>query len=181
MEKMSKFERCRYGFPDFKSQGGKITIENKCTKTNMVVTEKDCADCASFNSRYIEYPITVAKINIDSDTYDMHANRVGEFVKIRPCGKEYENKTFLGILIGDMPIQPHASYNSTTQELSVSMISNPAIFVPDLKKVIFGCESWWGKISSKDDLSELTITDDDINETWYVKALKMQLGEQNDE
>ncbi len=47
---------------------------------------------------------------------------------------------------------------------------NPAIFVFDLKKVIYGYESWWGEIKSEEDFRK--ITDLDINNLWYVKALK---------
>ena len=41
--------------------------------------------------------------------------------------------------------------------------------VPELKKIIYGCESWWHEISSADDFSG--ISDEDINNTWYVKLL----------
>jgi hypothetical protein len=47
---------------------------------------------------------------------------------------------------------------------------NPAIFVPTLGKLLYGCELWWSKISSPDDLR--TISDADIDNVWYVQALK---------
>lgn len=40
----------------------------------------------------------------------------------------------------------------------------------DLQRIIFGAESWWGIIESLEELKD--ITDDDINNIWYVKALK---------
>jgi hypothetical protein len=50
------------------------------------------------------------------------------------------------------------------------------IFIPEVNEVVWGCGSWWGKIKSEDDLK--TITDEDINNVWYVKALN-QLEEKN--
>jgi hypothetical protein len=47
---------------------------------------------------------------------------------------------------------------------------NPAIYVPALKRLVFGAGSWWGEIKTEDDLKE--ITDKDINDVWYVQALK---------
>ena len=49
-------------------------------------------------------------------------------------------------------------------------MSNPAIYVPELRKIVFGCESWWGEIQSPDEIKD--ITDDDISNVWYVKLVK---------
>ena len=53
-------------------------------------------------------------------------------------------------------------------------MTNPAMFVPELKKIIWGCGSWWSKIKSEGDLKQ--ITDEDIKNTWYVKLVS-QLAE----
>lgn len=90
-------------------------------------------------------------------------------VKIRPCGKEYENKTYLGFLIGDVALGSSLSIDDEKIQL-VFCGYNPCIFVPELNKVIYGYESWWGKIENEDDLKD--ITNDDIDNTWYVKLLK---------
>ena len=58
-------------------------------------------------------------------------------------------------------------------------MTNPAIFVPELKKIIYGCESWWGTINNQDDLSDLNISDDDIQNTWYVKLLHEMYNTEN--
>lgn len=50
------------------------------------------------------------------------------------------------------------------------MATNPAIYVFDLKKVIFGAQSWWSVIENEDELRD--ITKDEINNTWYVKMFK---------
>ena len=82
----------------------------------------------------------------------------GSFVSVRPCGDEYEDKTYLGLYVGEVAIGDTMS------------LHNPCIWVPDLKQYIFGCESWWGVIDSEDDLRK--ITDADIENVWYVRALK---------
>ena len=126
--------------------------------------------CSEYRSMYIEYPIEVSKINTDSDKTDYRDSLIGKFAKIVPCGEEYKGKTYLGIYLGELPIGHHITHNSETKELNVSFTNNPAIFVFNLNKIIFGCESWWGIIESEEDLKE--ITDEDINNIWYVKALK---------
>lgn len=131
---------------------------------------KDSFICDSYKSRYIEYPIEVSKINNNTEKYCLDSKSISKFVSIRPCGEEYKGKTYLGLYLGDLPIGHHISHNPETKELNVSFSSNPAIFVLNLKKIIYGCESWWGIIESEEDLKQ--ITDKDIDNVWYVKALK---------
>lgn len=90
-------------------------------------------------------------------------------VMVRPCGKEYNDKTYLGFLIGDVPLGSSVSIKDGKIQLEYSSY-NPAIYVPDLNKVVFGAESWWGAIESEEDFKN--ITDKDINDVWYVKAFK---------
>ena len=89
---------------------------------------------------------------------------------VRPCDEKYGKKTFLGILLGDLPIEVYATYNTQTKEIDISAMSNPAIFVPELKEIIWGCGSWWGEIENEEQLHQ--ISDDDIQNVWYVKMLK---------
>jgi hypothetical protein len=64
-----------------------------------------------------------------------------------------------------------ATFNPKTGVLEVGLaMHNPAIWVPDLKRIVFGMESWWGVIDNPDDLKQ--ITDADIQNVWYVKALQ---------
>ena len=130
---------------------------------------KDQFICDEYKSIYIEYPIEVSKINNKCKKSSYKDNKVGKFVKIRPCHDEYKNKTYLGLYLGDMPIGSNISYNEKSKELDISFKTNPAIFVFDLNKIIYGCESWWGIIKKEEDLKQ--ITDADINNIWYVKAL----------
>lgn len=90
------------------------------------------------------------------------------------------DKTYLGFLLGDLPIGLYIRHSPETLELSCSTTGNPAIFAPELGKIIFGMESWWGRIKSEEELKD--ITDDDIENVWYVKMLKENGGKRdNDE
>jgi hypothetical protein len=163
---MEKYLKCRFSFPSLTDK----EIIN-CKKCNYHEKKKsECETCEMFKSRYIEYPITVSKIENKEISFTGLGHECGTFVKIRPCAEEYQNKTFIGIYLGDLPMGISSSYNEETQILTNRAFSNPAIFVPELKKIIFGAESWWGEIKPGDDLSN--ITDEDINSQWYVQMLK---------
>lgn len=98
--------------------------------------------------------------------------KTGSPVKVRPCGEEYKGKTYFGILIGDVALSISESINKddpNTLHIGRSFY-NPAIFIPELKKVVYGCESWWDKIETEEELKEV-ITDETIKNTWYVKML----------
>ena len=121
----------------------------------------------------IEYPIEVNEIKFDYkmpfDCYCMDKNNIGQLVKIRPCAEEYKDQTYLGILLGELPIGIYTQKKK--DEIKELMFSyNPAIYVFELKKIIFGLESWWGKIQSVDEIND--ISDEDISNIWYVKILK---------
>lgn len=129
----------------------------------------------------IKFPVTINGIQQYQAKYNrpnFTGNEVGELVQIRPCADEYLNKTYLGIYLGDFPLNVCAFLEKDTGILKLLPHSNPAIFVPDLKKIIFGCESWWGTIDSPEQLRQ--ITDEDIQNVWYVKALK-ELGKMRGE
>ncbi len=131
---------------------------------------KDNFICDNYKSRYIEYPIEVSKINTNNNKGSYRDRQVGKFAKISPCGDEYCGKTYLGLYLGNLPVGHSISHNPENKELSVSFSNNPAIFVFDLNKIVYGMESWWGIIESEEDLKE--ITESDIDNVWYVKALK---------
>ena len=99
----------------------------------------------------------------------------GCFVSIKPCAEEYKGKTYLGLYLGDLPWMSNVSYNEDEKILNVGVIHNPAIYVFSLKKIIFGAESWWCKIDSSEDMKD--ISEEDINNTWYVKLLKAMCQE----
>ena len=172
MEDKAKTERCKYSHPHFKNN----SIEYHCIVDGWeddkvrICKKGECESCQKFKSKYVEYPITVHEIeNKPIDTSGL-GHEAGSLVAIRPCAKEYNEKTYIGIYIGDLPIQILTSYKESTGQLINSTMNNPAIFVPDLKKIIYGCESWWKTIRSVDEFSK--ISNEDINNTWYVKLLQ---------
>lgn len=116
-----------------------------------------------------EYPMEISGIQKKSLPM-VHHKEIGTLVQIRPCAKEYENKTYLGIYMGEFPIDTYIGLHEKTNILDFAHVTNPAIFVPELKKIIFGCESWWGDIKSEEELND--ITDNDIDNVWYMRLLK---------
>lgn len=135
-----------------------------------IVNEEICENCDKFESKYIEYPLTINGIENDKIDFFGLGHTCGELCEIKPCGDEYNNKSYLGIYLGDLPINIYSTYNKESGILKNSTMNNPAIFVPKLKKIIFGCESWWRTIKSIDDFKG--ISEEDINNVWYVKLLK---------
>ncbi len=124
----------------------------------------------------IKFPITIKNIKFD-DSFPLMdkaiASRIkrGDFVAVRPCDEKYENKTFLGIFLGELAMLQSCKFNEKEGELEISRcMYNPMMYVPDIKQVVFGCESWWSRIKSEEDLKQ--ITDKDIDNVWYVRALK---------
>jgi len=102
------------------------------------------------------------------------AHKPGVFVKVRPCDDECEGKTYFGILLGDLAVGIRTRI-SEGGVLSVGPSGNPGIWVPALGRIIYGHGSWWGEITDPEDVRE--ITDDTIQNVWYVKALKAQFAE----
>ena len=96
----------------------------------------------------------------------------GSLVCVRPCAGKGKGKTFAGILIGRLPQGISCSYRRKDGILSIKPgFENPLIYIPDLQRLVWGSGSWWGLIYSEDQLRE-EITDQDIQDTWYVKALR---------
>lgn len=92
----------------------------------------------------------------------------GKFVKVRPCNKKYSNKTYLGIMIGELALTQSICIEDDALTPKLFRY-NPAILIPELNEIVYGVESWWGVVESESDLKE--ISDIDINNIWYVKAL----------
>ena len=125
----------------------------------------------------IKYPLQVDKLDCFALKPESERKAVGGWVKVRPVAKEYEGKTFLGIYLGDLPVGQMTTYNPDDKSMGIIFKRNPAMFIPDLKKIIYGMESWWGEISKPEDMK--SITNKDIENVWYVKALKEMTSEKN--
>lgn len=156
-----KEELAKNGYGDTNKSMMNWEIEFK-VKENLV--------CDEYESRYIEYPLEVSKINKDNNKGFYRDSQIGRFAAISPCNEKYKGKTFLGLYLGELPIDNIISHNSDSKELKISFLNNPAIFVFDLGKIIYGIESWWKIIETEEDLKE--ITEADISNVWYVKALE---------
>lgn len=94
----------------------------------------------------------------------------GKPVKVRPCGERFGGKTYFGIMLGDVALSISHSIDGDVVTASHSFY-NPAILIPELGEIVYGCESWWGRIESKEELAK-SITDETIANAWYVKALQ---------
>lgn len=100
----------------------------------------------------------------------------GSLVQVRPCGKEYGDKTYLGFLIGEIALGSSLTIKEDKIQCNFAQ-HNPAIFVPELGKIIYGIESWWSVIKSTEQLKE--ITNDDIENTWYVKMWQAMMEKES--
>ena len=85
----SKQDRCRYCHPSIRNLG-----EHHCVvdgwKDDKVrtVTKEECENCDRFDSRYIEYPLTINDIeNMKIDTSGL-GHECGCLCEIKPCGEE---------------------------------------------------------------------------------------------
>lgn len=128
----------------------------------------------------LRFPVLVSGITGNNTGVFGHDFGAKQFslVKVRPCDKELKGMTFLGIYIGRIARGVSASFNTKTCVLEIGFsYHNPAIWVPELNRIVWGDGSWWGAIKSIDELGD--ISDEDIKNTWYVKLLSKNTGEPN--
>jgi len=104
-------------------------------------------------------------------------HKQGKFVMVRKAG---EDVTRLGLMLGEMPISVMALQEPNEQDTVrlVPAMHNPCIYVFDTCQLVYGIESWWGEIETEGQLRQ--ITDGDIDNVWYVKALKQLQDEKGD-
>ena len=99
------------------------------------------------------------------------SDKPGTPVKVRSCKEKHGDKTYFGILIGDVALSISHSIKDGIVTAEHAFY-NPAILIPELGEIVYGCESWWGKITSEEELKEV-ISDETIKNVWYVKALQI--------
>jgi len=147
------------------------TGEAKLTKVqaNMVQDVIDLLDSLNWAVKFSSYK------ELQYDKFPALDQRgCGKPVKVRSCKDGHGTKTYFGILIGDMALS--IGHNIKDGVVTARHSGhNPAIFVPELGEVIYGCESWWGEIESEEEMDKL-ITDETISNVWYVKMLKEGIG-----
>lgn len=174
LEAMPKHEKCFYYemgcFTDPKEHGRHYCAPDEAKtvgdrwKMKQEIDPKDCENCQRFRSRYIEYPLTITNLDIKKpEPWGIHPG----LCKVRIAG---EKETHLGIYIGEIPRYTSASFNEKSGTLKISTACNPMIYIPKLDRAVFGDESWWGRIKSEEELED--ITDETIENQWYMKALR---------
>lgn len=92
-----------------------------------------------------------------------------QLVEVNPCAAVYENKSFIGLYLGDFPQSVSGTYEEDKFIIKPSR-TNPLIYIPDTNTVVFGSNSFWRKIEKVEDFKG--ISNEDIESTWYVKLLK---------
>lgn len=169
----NKIHRCRYCRPSLTAVNEACyicVVEGWEDDKVRVVSEADCEACERFDSKYIEYPLTINGINNEKVDFTGLGHVCGALCEVSPCGEEYEGKSYIGIYLGDLPTGIHSSFDRTSGILTNRTIGNPAIFVPELRKIVWGYESWWREIKSIEDFKG--ITKEDIENTWYVRSAR---------
>lgn len=122
----------------------------------------------------LKFPVEVSAIEMLTERQRRGPDRIGALVRVRPYAKDCGDKTYLGIYLGDLPLEVDAFYRDKSHKLTIGLHRNPAIFVPELKRVVWGCGSWWGFIEKPED-AERMITDESIAAIPYVQALKAMI------
>lgn len=171
---MTKRQKCRHCHTDLApDENGQMRAKYSCTfgcgdkPPTPISDDTTCETCTNFDSRYIEYPISVTKIKNNKDEYDLYHEYVGQACEVRIAD---EKQTHIGIHLGSLPTGIVSSYDQKTGILENNMMNNPAIFVPTLKRIVWGYESWW-RVLKEDDVPQ-GISDADIDEIPYVKLLR---------
>lgn len=144
-----------------------------------------CGGCSGTGRKRDPWPRVVTGLKMPATGGDMFTaplrgkEAIGKFVKVRVAGSANEEQsTHLGILLGDLPMGLSGKF-IVEGELALSWaVGNPAMFVPALKRVVMGYESWWGLVESPDELR--TIMDTDIAAVPYVQALASLEGGEPD-
>lgn len=98
--------------------------------------------------------------------------RCGTWVRVRPAGAEV---TYLGVMLGKIATATSAEYHPESGVLHVRQSThNPAIYVPDLGRVVFGEGSFWSVIESPAEIR--AIGDKAVGGVFYVRALRSIAG-----
>jgi len=101
----------------------------------------------------------------------------GQLVQIRLLDSD---KTYHGILLGDFTAWFDLCYDKTKKTTIIMPHDNPAIYVPELEKVVWGAGSWWSPITKPEEIK--TITNKDIKQfcgMWkrLLKAAEARKGQ----
>lgn len=108
-----------------------------------------------------------------------HSEHVGHFCAVRPVtSMNPNNLTYLGIYLGELPKGIRGAVDLAGSSITFGYsYGNPAIFVPALQKTVMGYESWWSVLEKPEDMQK--ITDQTIQDQWYVKAARAMFEDQH--
>lgn len=151
-----KIRKCENAIPEIIFGDG--TLKISCRINGKEITSNDCEKCMNYRSKYIEYPIEVASIEL-AEGFDLYKKSIGRIVRIKPCFEETEEKEYLGIFLGELFSCNAVSYKRKEKHLTVTPVLNPAIYVPELKQIVYGYESWWSFIENKDEIYSISKDD----------------------
>lgn len=99
-------------------------------------------------------------------------------VKICPISKEDnpDQEWFFGIFLGEVALSI-AHIISGKVLTSKHSFYNPAIYVPDLGKIVYGVESWWEEIRASADLVGIASVDDSALSKYLLNVSLKELIE----
>lgn len=176
-EMWEKFNKCKHGYVDYDRESKSLVYKCGYFSTSESVQDEQnietlcptsCDNCKSFESKYIEFPITVnAIVNNDIHAHETTA-KAGDIV-LATLASDDDSKpvTHIGIYIGDFPVQITSRYNHETKTLTNASLNNPVIHVPELKKNIYGYECFWHK-ATKQQLMNYRDKYGDSDNAWYM-------------
>ena len=112
-----KQENCRYSFPYQGKNMDQVYCKLKNDKETHYVTPEQCENCEQFKHRYIQFPLTIDGIEVES--IETRGTCIGSPVRVMPCAEKYKGKTFLGLYLGELPWCIHVSHNEEDNKLHV--------------------------------------------------------------
>ena len=125
--------------------------------------------CEDFDSCYLQFPIQVDHIEVARQIPSEQLKHA-QLVCVRLAGDYQTHLGFLLDYFGNLGPEVTVSYTKEDKALKVFTYGTPIMFVPALGRVVYGSECWWTRITSEEELRE--ITDEDIDNCWYVKAFR---------
>ena len=87
---------------------GKKEIQCLVEETPRSISAEDCEKCQKYRSKYIQFPISIS--GIENQQIPTEPEGICRWVRIRPCSSKFEDRTYLGIFLGTLPIGISTSY-----------------------------------------------------------------------
>lgn len=163
-----KHKTCRHIHVSFEKSRSHALI---CSKTNSQPDKTLCESCKSYKARWLQFPIEVNEIINSPVVPDkLYPAEPGTLCRVRLCGSLDGTKPLIGIYAGELPDEIYSSYDCKTKSVVNQLSKSTAIFVPELKRLVYGCECFWSVIKSRQELKDLVSSDTDF--AFYSKFLK---------